>query len=258
MQKIDLHDTMAIGPATGHAHAVAVNDPLVPQQEDNIVYRALEAWCRETGTDSFFDVRIEKKIPMAAGLGGGSSDAAAVLAYLNDEADTNHRLSKDALRQLAATLGADVPFCLSGITALCQGIGEIIEPLPPLDPLPMLLIKGDRPVCTKAAFAALDRNQADRKPIDHLEIVTSLRSKTAQAGFSDSNHFLLNQKDNDDYKKITRILARVTPLFSGLSGSGPTCFLIFENEHARERARQLVETEFEKDRLIETAIARTV
>ena len=97
---------------------------------------------------------LTKRIPQQAGMGGGSADAAAVLAGLDRLYDT--RLPHDTLRALAATIGADVPFCLMGGTALVSGIGERLEPLPPLPPVSVVIAQPPEGVDTAAAYRALD------------------------------------------------------------------------------------------------------
>ena len=100
----------------------------VPEDPSNLVIRAAEAYFAATGTRFGVSVSLEKNVPTEAGLGGGSADAAATLRALNRMA--GNPLSSDKLREIASTLGADVPFCLFGGTAICRGIGDVIEPIP--------------------------------------------------------------------------------------------------------------------------------
>lgn len=126
-------------------------DPGVPGDESNLVIQALRALARECGSLPALRVKLEKAIPHGAGLGGGSSDAAAALRGVNDWLGLG--VAPETLRRLAAGLGSDVPFFLHGCAAMCRGRGEVIEPLPDRGPrLPVLLIKPPFPVPTPWAY----------------------------------------------------------------------------------------------------------
>ena len=125
MQSISLHDDITIEPDSRLFLSVA-DAPHVPCDESNLILRAAEALRRHTGTAAGARITLRKRIPVGAGLGGGSTDAAAVLRALNDMWGLG--LPEETLYEIGLSLGADVPFCLHGGLCRAQGIGEILTP----------------------------------------------------------------------------------------------------------------------------------
>ncbi len=165
MQTISLHDTLTVVPASqpGVHLTITGEEALgVPSDESNLVHKAAVrlqkiAAARQLlpGSESGLEITLHKRIPSQAGLGGGSSDAAATLLAVNVLLDLHLSLAR--LSEIGAALGADVPFFLTGGTALAEGLGERLTPLPPLSPAwPLVVIKPDAGVSTAAAYAALD------------------------------------------------------------------------------------------------------
>lgn len=178
MQTIGLHDTVTVAPAPAPGVFLTVTGDEadgVPADETNLVHKAAVrlqkiAAARGVlpGDQSGLQITLHKRIPSQAGLGGGSSDAAATLLAVN--ALFGLRLSPDRLSEIGAALGSDVPFFLTGGTALAEGLGEKVTPLPPLDPNWLLVIvKPNTGVSTAAAYAALDA-APDRQPGDAAEL----------------------------------------------------------------------------------------
>ncbi len=132
-----------------------LNDPAVPEDSRNLVWKAAEAFMRETGITCAVSVRLEKHIPSQAGLGGGSSDAAALLRAINRL--LGYPLKREDLMKLATELGSDVPFCLVGGTALCTGRGDVLTPIDFAGKLYAVIAKSNEAVSTPNAYAALDR-----------------------------------------------------------------------------------------------------
>ena len=173
MQTVALHDTLTVTPTPeqpGVRLTVTGEEAAgVPADETNLVHRAAVRYqkiaaARQTlpGNQSGLQITLHKRIPAQAGLGGGSSDAAAALLAVNDLFGL--ALSAGRLTEIGVSLGADVPFFLTGGTALVEGLGERVTPLPPLEPAwPMVLVKPPVGVSTAAAYAALDA-QPDRVP----------------------------------------------------------------------------------------------
>jgi len=129
MQTLDLHDELRIEPVASGVE-LTCNDKTLPTDESNLVVRAANALINECNISHGFKVHLHKRIPMGAGLAGGSADCAATLTGINKLCGLN--LSQQTLLKIGSTLGADVPFCLTGGTALTEGIGEKITPLAPL------------------------------------------------------------------------------------------------------------------------------
>ena len=152
-QTLALHDTLWFS-RTGGPFAITATDPEVPLDHANIVWKAARALWRARGAarePHGVSVRIVKRIPVQAGLGGGSSDAAAALVALNRL--WNLKLDAPALFDLAASLGSDVPFFLMGGAALGAGRGEVLYPLPDLPPMPVVLARPREGVSTGQAYA---------------------------------------------------------------------------------------------------------
>jgi 4-diphosphocytidyl-2-C-methyl-D-erythritol kinase len=127
------------------------NDPSIPQGDDNLVVRAAKAFFQETGQKGGVAIELKKKIPHGAGLGGGSSDAAATLLALNELFET--KMSREALAKLGSTIGSDIPFFVFAAAAICRGRGELVAPTKLPEPLSILLLKPDFGVAAAWAYS---------------------------------------------------------------------------------------------------------
>ena len=152
MAPVTLADEIDIAVSKGTGIVLRCSDPAVPADASNLAWRAAEAFAQRTGRTFRTTITLRKNIPPGAGLGGGSSDAAAVLVALNRLLDT--RLTDDALEALAATLGSDIPFFIRNRPAICRGRGEILEAAGPLPEANLLLVKPPFPVSTAWAYKA--------------------------------------------------------------------------------------------------------
>ena len=151
MAPISLGDELTIEPnESGEGIAFTTNDPTLPPGEDNLVVRAARSFFTELKKKPDVRISLQKKIPHGAGLGGGSSDAASTLLGLNEL--HGRPLNPPRLTTLAAALGSDVPFFLAQGAARCRGRGEIVEPVEPLPPLSLLLLKPEFGVPTPWAY----------------------------------------------------------------------------------------------------------
>jgi len=150
MVPIALADEIEVSYGRGHEIVLTSNDPELPTGSENLCVKAAEAFRAATGLDHGIAISLLKRIPHGAGLGGGSSDAAAVLKGLNELFDAP--LVSEELHQIAATLGSDVPFFLGNGPACCRGRGEILESVPALPERRLLLIKPPFPVPTAWAY----------------------------------------------------------------------------------------------------------
>lgn len=160
IQPISLHDVMSVTRTSGHAISLESSNPAVPCDEGNLAYRAAVLFLEASRLDSGININIEKHIPMEAGLGGGSSNAAATLVALNRL--FGQPLDKEIIRGLCARLGSDVPLFLIGGTVFASGRGEILEPLPDL-PLHFVVIKPDFGISTAWAYKTLSEMQRSRR-----------------------------------------------------------------------------------------------
>jgi 4-diphosphocytidyl-2-C-methyl-D-erythritol kinase len=225
MQTISLHDTLRLTPNRSGKINVQ-SDSLKLNTPDNLALRAALA-LREAAGDQSFGAEIEllKTIPSPGGLGGGSSDAASVLLALNALWET--RLPHERLTELAATLGSDVPYFLTGGTALIAGRGERVTPLPDAQPLWLVLARPPFAVSTATVYRALS-------PHDYVTAEdTDAIAQAIQRGQPLPLEHLSNALETPvwrDYPEITAtrdaLLAAGAPLVR-MSGSGPTLYAPF-------------------------------
>ncbi|MDF9407061.1 4-(cytidine 5'-diphospho)-2-C-methyl-D-erythritol kinase [Pelotomaculum isophthalicicum JI] len=161
MQSIELHDCLEFTPLEdGVSLTVAGGE--VPSGADNLVYRAALLMRKLAGDKKGISIKLNKNIPVAAGLGGGSADAAATLSALN-EIWGIHLPARDLL-SLGEKLGSDVPFCLLGGTALAGGRGELLESLPPCPRMGLVLVKPSFGVSTASVYRAYDSCPSGKRP----------------------------------------------------------------------------------------------
>lgn len=227
MQSIQLHDTITIEKIPSGVE-ILCEAPYVPNNSSNIAYKAAEAMLLQYNIEAGVKIEVSKKIPVAAGLAGGSTDAAAVLKGMNTLFDL--RIEQDELMRLGKTIGADVPYCIMGGTALAEGIGEVLTKLPAPGNIPLILVKPRIGVSTAWVYKSLDLKKVTERPD------TKLLMSAIRAG--DINTLALNMKNvlesvtSKRYSVIENIkkdLKRHGALGSMMSGSGPTVFGIFED-----------------------------
>lgn len=172
MQTVGLYDgvTVDAAPAAEPSVSVSVRGRYrVPVGEGNLAYRSAMLYMQSAASPMRVHIHLEKHIPVAAGLGGGSADAAAVLRAMNRI--TGRRLSTPRLLALAAQLGSDVPFCLLGHTRLCEGRGEQMQALSPCPTLPIVIVPSPERVSTPMAYAALDAAYGGfAPPVEHADL----------------------------------------------------------------------------------------
>ena len=229
MQTVSLADTLTVTRREGEGITLCVGADL-PLGEKNLVVRAGEAYFAASGKPFGCHTVLEKRIPMAAGLGGGSADAAAMLRALN-RLDGN-RFSATELAEIAVSIGADVPFLVAGGTALCHGVGEILTPVPSLLQACFVVAKLGEGVSTPVAFSVLD---------SHFDNFADFRS-------AHTPDVLLNGLRTGDvhavasglFNRFEAVVADARPAVGALlsflhragapaamSGSGPSVFGIF-------------------------------
>ncbi len=234
MQSVDLYDTVSVETDFSGAINITSDEEGIPCDKRNIAYKAAEAFFNFTGKENKgVTIHIEKRIPFAAGMAGGSADGAAVIAALNDIYETN--LSEQELCEIGLKVGADVPFCLTGGTRLAQNVGEILSPLPPLDDCYIVLAKPERGVSTKEAFAAFDTATNVR----HLDTCGMLYAA------SQGDLYEICKRTKNVFEQLIEVPERVPvkstlnrhgALAACMSGSGPTVYGIFDDESKAQSA----------------------
>jgi 4-diphosphocytidyl-2-C-methyl-D-erythritol kinase len=213
--------------------------PFAIPPEQNLVNKALELFREKTGFGANLDIHLTKRIPSGAGLGGGSSDAAATLLALNALSAAN--LPRAELLEMAASLGSDVPFFLAGGAAYATGRGECLAPLPCPGDLWALLVKPPFSSATREAYELADRNRealpnrADKLP-SLGELGGILTGPPEKWPFR--NDFLSILSENKEYSCLLEKLDMLGSAFSGLSGSGSCCFGIFREKETALKAKK--------------------
>lgn len=226
MQEISLCDRVSLN-FGGSSINLYCNKSSIPAGIDNIAYRAAEKFIEETGTGGV-EIYIEKNVPSEAGLAGGSADAAAVLKGMNDH--YGNILSRARLMEIGATLGADVPFCIMGKTALAEGIGEILTPVESKVKTPLLIVKPDVGISTPWAYRRLDECGYENVDVDSvLDALTSGDTDALCARMGNVFETVAADAAPEVFE-IKKALLEKYAKGAMMSGSGTAVFGIFENE----------------------------
>lgn len=235
MQMLRLYDQIDIEKKQESGILVRSNLSFLPTDERNIAYKAAKVMIDQFGLEQGVIIRIEKHIPVAAGMAGGSTDCAAVLYGMNKLFGL--RLNQKKLRELGVKLGADVPYCLMRQTALSEGIGEILTPISPLQDCPILIAKPSVSVSTRHVYEHLKLDEQTMHP-DIDGIVTALADGDLY-GVTDRMANVLETVTVPEHPVIDEIKKQM--MASGavnalMSGSGPTVFGIFDDEEKAKKA----------------------
>lgn len=230
----DLADELEVSVASDLS--LSVEGPAAPSldgEADNLVLVAARRLAGRAGIAPRAAIRLVKRIPVAAGLGGGSADAAATLRALVDL--WRVAMPEDELFDLAAELGADVPMCLAGRPALVSGIGERLAPAPPLPASAVLLVNPGVPLPTPSVFAARRGSfSPGRAAPQGWPDLPAFARELADRGNDLAEAAISLCPAIDDV--LTRLRTSDGALHAGMSGSGATCFAIFGNVAAARRA----------------------
>ncbi len=261
VQSIDVCDDVAVGSTAarpvmhdGSEIGVVLNceNALVPPGQENLAVRAAMTLARSCGVSASIWIDLKKKIPVAAGLGGGSADAAAVLAALNEMWGLG--MDAPALAQIGASIGSDVPFCVTGGTAVIRGRGERVEPLPSLEGLWFVVVVPSTRVSSAEAYAAFDEESRDdagtsaaratRATPEMIEAVASHDIARVAALFANDLE-PVSSAMVPDMAEAKRALLAAGALGAGMSGSGPAVFGMAPDEQTARQIRRQLRKRFE-------------
>lgn len=229
MQTVNLYDVITIEKQRDPGIVLTTNQPDLPTDKDNLIYQAASLLMDEFEISDGVRIHLEKHIPIAAGMAGGSADCAATLTGINELFALG--LSKEALQKRAVTLGADVPYCILGGTALSEGIGEVLTPVTDVVPCNLLLIKPNIDVSTKWVYTTLRWNELTSHP-DIDGMIAALDNHSLK-GVSDKMENVLETVTIPSYPIIQEIKDKMMELGAQnamMSGSGPTVFGLFPDE----------------------------
>ncbi len=257
MQTISLYDTLTFR-ETETGIAVCTDREDLPGDEHNLVYRAAKLLTDTYGIKSGVNIELRKRIPMAAGMAGGSTDAAAVFHGMNELCGLG--MTEDEMCRLAVTIGADVPYCIQGGTALSEGIGEILTKLPDIPDCFLLIAKPDIDVSTKYVYEKLHANTLPYHPdIDGMR--TAIEQGTL-SGITERMENVLETVTVEKYPVIREIkdfMMENGAMNALMSGSGPTVFGVFDTKEKADAAYRLLKPDTEAaDQAPETKLAKQV
>lgn len=241
MQTIGLHDDLEIRKTKTPGIQVKTNLYYLPTNENNLVYKAAKLLMDEFQIQDGVSIQLKKRIPVAAGMAGGSSDGAAVLWGINQMYGLG--LSMQALMERGVRLGADVPYCIQRGTALAEGIGEKLSVLPPMPKCTILIAKPGISVSTKFVYENLHAN--DLKPEQHPDVdsmIEAMRQKDLGLLCSRMGNVLetVTIPAYPVIDEIKRTMMDNGAIGSMMSGSGPTVFGIFDSPVAAKQAMKAV------------------
>jgi 4-diphosphocytidyl-2-C-methyl-D-erythritol kinase len=251
MQTIDLYDLINVEESISGIN-ITCNRPYVPTDNRNLAYKAANLFMESYDIKSGVNINIRKNIPVAAGLAGGSTDAAAVLKCMRDIFKPS--IEDKELMELGVKIGADVPYCIIGGTALCEGIGEIVAPLKPFKDYILVLVKPNFGVSTKEVYSALDISKIYKHP-ETDELITAM--ELGDVGFVSRNmkNILENVtlKKHQSLREIKRDFIKMEAMGTLMSGSGPTIFGFFEDMLKAKSCYDKMKTKYK-----EVFITRTI
>ncbi|RGT14665.1 4-(cytidine 5'-diphospho)-2-C-methyl-D-erythritol kinase [Agathobacter rectalis] len=235
MQTIYLYDRLDIKRTQEPGIQIQTNLSFLPVNENNLIYKAAKLLMDEFSITDGISVKLDKRIPVAAGMAGGSTDAAAMLFGMNRLFSLG--LTKRQLMERGVQIGADVPYCIMRGTALAEGIGEALSPLPPMVKCPVLIAKPSISVSTKFVYQNLKLDDTTIHPdIDRL--IDDIKAKNlhdiaAHMGNVLETVTIPNYPVIDEIKKHMLSNGAVGAM---MSGSGPTVFGLFDDEDTAKKA----------------------
>ncbi len=251
MAPVGLYDRIELKPDKENATRVICSGFPVPDDESNLVFKAIKAFSSRTGMDQGFLIHLTKTIPVAAGLGGGSSDAASVLMALNEM--YSRPVSEEKMARLALELGADVPFFLHGSPCLARGVGEILEPIREWPHLWYVIVMPPIAVSTAWAYAEFDKYLLNKTKKDVRELeLTMDQHNCIMPDFRGETSQLVRLLEND----LERVTIPAFPVIDTIktlllqagadgtlmSGSGPSVFGVFQAKGRCFQAKEFLQT----------------
>lgn len=257
MQTVDLYDELTLRKEDGNGIVITSNTGELPLDEDNLIYKAAKLIFEQVGQRHGVSIYLNKNIPIAAGMAGGSTDAAATLLALNKLFDFG--LSKEELAEIGVKIGADVPYCIYGGTCLSEGIGEILTRLPDAPDCFIVIAKPEIGVSTKYVYENLHIETVKEHP-DMNGMVEAIKSGSLK-GITDKMGNVLETVTIKRYPEIDTM--KQCLLDNGaenalMSGSGPTVFGIFtKQETARKALEELTATGLVKQGFVTTFAKET-
>lgn len=255
MQEIGLYDTITIAKNTLGSVRLASSASYLPTGQDNIAFRAAELMRATYGIARGFDIHIEKHIPVAAGLAGGSTDAAAVMRGIRSL--ENIQASDQDLMDLSLALGSDIPFCFLGGTALAEGIGDALTPLSSKGNYWVLLVKPALSVSTPHVYKQLQWQAVKQHP-DTRHLIEAIDQGNLRDMARAMGNVLetVTVSEHPVIDQIKKKLMAYGAVVSQMSGSGPTVFGLFKRDDLAKKAYKNMKRFYQQTYLVRPVTRR--
>ncbi len=240
MQTVDIYDELVLEKRKEPGIELRMDNRELPSGGDNLICRAADLLFREKKITGGVNISLTKRIPIAAGMAGGSADAAAALRGVNELFDLGY--SQKELQALGVGLGADIPYCLAGGTMLSEGIGEILTPLPAPPAAHLVIAKPDINVSTAFVYGNLHADSLAWHPdIDGMIAALQKGDLDGITGRLGNVLETVTVKAHPVIEQIKELLRKQGAENALMSGSGPTVFGIFKEKETAARAAEAVE-----------------
>lgn len=250
MQNIDLYDDITVEKQR-EGITIECNKNYVPTDSRNLAYKAAMLFKKKYDITDGVKIKIAKNIPVSAGLAGGSTDAATVLKIMNKLFEVN--ASNEELKEIGLKLGADIPYCIEGGTALCEGIGEKITPLKSFKDKIIVLVKPSFGVSTKEVYKNFDMDKVNKHP-DTEELIKAIENDDLRYVAYNMRNLLENVtlKKHKILINLKEEMNKYGSIGTMMSGSGPTVFAFFDDMLKAQRCFEKM-----KEKYSEVFITRT-
>ena len=241
MQMVDVYDDVIIEKKAGEEIVVKADAAVLSNGKDNLAYMAAKMLFDEFGIKSGDEITIHKRIPIAGGMAGGSSDCATTLIGINEM--FNLGLSKQQLMERGVKLGADVPYCVLGGTAIARGIGEVLTPLPTPPQCHVIIAKPPISVSTAYVYGHIRPDEITKRP--NIEQMTLAIKEQDLNKLSNLLYNVMEEVTVSEYpviEKLKSIMLEKGALNSIMSGSGPTVFGLFDDREKAQAAMKALDS----------------
>lgn len=240
MQTVEVHDDVFIEKTSDGKVTMTTNDSSLPVDDENLCIKAAKLLKEEFGFSEGVSIHLDKYIPVAAGMAGGSTDAAAVLKGVNELFALG--LSNKDLMERGLKLGADIPYCIMGGTALSEGIGEELTEISPMPKVPILIAKPPVNVSTGKVYGALDA-KTDYEHPDIDGMIRAIEAKDVKTICEKMGNVLadVTMPMVPEVGRIRDIMLESDAVGAMMTGSGPTVFGIFDSDEKMEACRARLE-----------------
>jgi 4-diphosphocytidyl-2-C-methyl-D-erythritol kinase len=248
MQQISLCDRIHLQ-AGGNGIKLESNSALIPDNEENLAFKAANLLYEKFPIEEGLKIFIEKNIPIGAGLAGGSTDAAAVILGINKL--FNLQLNQEELLKLGLEIGSDVPFCLLGETALARGRGELLESLPPGPQIDMVLVKPDFQLSTAEVYRGFRLNLVKNPPDNPAFLEAWVKCDIIEIAEQMQNVLeTVSVEKCHEIEHIKKKLDKLGALKSLMSGSGPSVVGVFSNRAEAQIAWENIKDQYKETYLV--------